>query len=601
MPANSSFDLVSLDFDALKGSLISWLQTQTQFKDFDFTGSNLNVLMDLLSYNTTKNAFYLNMALSEGFLDSAQLLPSVLSHAKELNYLPRSARSAKATVQVDFSATTDNAPYVVPKGQSFTALVKNKSFLFSIPETIIVASPNTSFSFTTDIYQGQYVKESFIFDTTSLVPQRFKLTNPNIDTDSIVVNVFENQLIADIYRRAISLLDLDGTSKVYFVQTNPVDGNYEILFGDGIVGYQPKNGSTVVVDYRLSDGDVANGAGRFAINFDPTAPFGEMTSNIRVTTITAATGGAPIEDIETTRFYAPRWFQTQERAIVPMDYEVLLKTQFPEIHAINVYGGETLSPPQFGKVVVALVISNVLGLPQTKLQQYYDFLKKRCPITVQPIFTLPQYLWIKVFSTIRYNVNVTNETENRMQSVVSQAIADYNNTFLNDFNVTFRFSKFCEAIDNSDSSIVSDVTQIFVYKEFAPFTNMSQSGLLKFGFAFNNLFPPTPQSHARTLDRCFYTSGFVYNGHPSLMEDDGQGNVRIMQIINDQYTFVKNVGTIDYTNGTIRFDNVIFDSYDGPAICFYVWPLDYDVTCAFNTILAIKPDKVELTIQQLQQ
>ena len=601
MPANTSLELTSLDFDTQKASLLNYLRSQDLFRDYDFEGSNLNVLIDLLTYNTHKNAFYLNMALSEGFLDSAQLHASVLSHAKELNYLPRSARSSKARVRVDFGATSDHQPYIIQKGQSFTAAIKNNSFLFSIPETITCASSNTSFSFTTDIYEGAYVKESFVFETNTGLPLRFKLTNNNPDIDSLVVNIFEDSNIQGvIYRRVLSLLDLTEMSKVYFVQTSAVDGFYEIMFGDGVVGYQPKNGSLVVLDYRITAGSESNGAGRFSINFDPTSPFAELVGDMDVTVLATAMGGDEGEDIETTRFYAPRWFQTQERAIVPTDYKVLMQIQFPEIHAINVYGGEQLAPPQFGKVIVALEISNVDGLPQSKLDQYYKFLKARCPLTIIPIFIEPEYTYVKITTLVRYNVNVTSESVSRIRTIVLSAISEFNTEFLDDFDATFRFSKFQRAIDDSDVSIVSNLTDISVYKKFYPLPNISGNFFLNFAMPLRNDMPATPQVHRVQVEKVLRSTSFSFETEKVSLEDDGFGSVRIVKRQGDTITFVKNVGAINYDTGVVALNDFKVDAYDGPAICLYVQPREMDVSCSLNTILLIETDAVDITVEQIR-
>ena len=597
--ANTSLELTSLDFPTQKASLIASLRNQAIFKDYDFESSDLNILIDLLTVNTFKNAFYLNMALSEGFIDSAQLRNSVLSHAKELNYLPRSVRSAKANIRVEFTADGSHAPYIIDKGQSFTAQVKNKSFIFTIPETLIVASANNSFSFDTAIYEGPYVKESFVFDTNSQT--HFKLSNPNIDTDSIVINVFEDSnLLGVIFSRAISLLGLTGKSKVYFIQTSAVDGNYEIIFGDNIAGYQPKNGSLIVVDYRVASGSIANGSGKFTINFDPTTPFVELTGNIKITTLNPAIGGDEVESLETTRFYAPRWFQTQERAIVPSDYEVLLKTEFPEIANLNVYGGEQLLPPQFGKVVVSLNIANVQGLPQSKQKQYYDFLKSRCPLSIFPIFVPPQYTYIKVASVVRYNVNVTNETINRIKTIVVDAITNFNTEFLNDFNITFRLSKLIAAIDDSDPAIVSNLTYITIYKKTNPQPNMSQNIVLMFGVPLLNNLSPLAPTHPRGFEKVLYSSNFNFKGQNSILEDDGMGMVRIVQTTNNLHNAVLNVGTIDYNTGVVQLNNLTIDSYEGADLCIYVRPRDNDVACVLNTIMAIESSKIDVSVEQLR-
>ena len=218
--ANSSINLVGLDFSDIKQDFKNYLKSQDQFKDYDFDGSNMSVLMDLLAYNTYKNAFYLNMAVSEAFLDSSQMEASVLSHAKELNYIPRSARSSKAKIVVNFQASGDNQPYTVEKGSSFTSIIKNESFIFTIPEALSVSSTNTTFSFETYVYEGVYLKDSYIVDT-SIDTQRFILTNKNVDTDSLVVTVYEDGSdVGENYTMSSTLLDLNSTSKVYFLQAS---------------------------------------------------------------------------------------------------------------------------------------------------------------------------------------------------------------------------------------------------------------------------------------------------------------------------------------------------------------------------------------------
>ena len=241
MAANTSQDLVSLDFLQYKNSLKQYLQNNAYFKDYDFDGSNINVLLDLLSYNTFQNAFYLNMVMSESFLDSAQLKSSIVSHAKELNYLPKSITSAQATVNVVFQATGESQPYTIPKGSQFSALVKSNAYTFTTPEPILVTSANTTFSFQTDIYEGYYISDAYVFQQTDST-QRFKITNQAVDTQSIEVRVYEDgSQYGDIYKATDTLLGLDEYSKVFFLQATD-NGYYEILFGDNIFGYKPKAG-----------------------------------------------------------------------------------------------------------------------------------------------------------------------------------------------------------------------------------------------------------------------------------------------------------------------------------------------------------------------
>ena len=603
MPANSSSSVVNLDFDTYKQDLIQFLKSQTQFKDFDFTGSNMNVLMDLLAFNANKMAFFLNMGISEGFLDSAQLLNTVRSHAKDLNYTPKSATSAKANITVSFNASGINQPYIIPKGSTFSSIIKNNSVIFSMPDTITCASTNTSFSFTTNIFEGIYVKDSYVYVSDDTNPQpKFALTNPQIDTSSLSITVFEDgNIIGDTYKLATSLLDLDGTSKVFFIQCSAITGNFEVLFGDNNLGRQPKQGAILLFDYRVCNNDKGNGAGNFTINFDPTGSFGELNNTVNIVTNQNAIGGVFPEGIETTRFYAPRFFQTQERCITPNDYKIALKTQFPEINAVNAYGGEKATPPQYGKVFIAIDLTNINGIPISKISDYYTFIKGRCPLTIVPVFLSADKTYICVESTINYNINVTNESTQRIETLVTNAINVFNDTYLNDFNTTFRYSKFINAIDNSDPSIVSNNTKVLAYKKIIPLINKIQNISIDFAMPLIDDLGQTQLQHPIITEKTLTSTNFTYNGQLCTLEDDGNGIIRIVKTSGTNFNTITIIGTITYTTGQISLQQFKIDSYEGEAIKIYVMPKNNDINVSQSNILTIEPSGINLTIQTVNQ
>jgi len=601
MVANSTLNVVNLDFDSGKQDLITFLQSQPRFKDYDFTGSNINVLLDILQYNTFRNAFYLNMAISEGFIDSAQLTNSIRSHAKELNYVPRSAQSAKGTVTVNFTATGDSQPYIIAKGQTFSSIVKNNTFLFSIPETITAASTNTTFSFTTNIYEGNYIKDSYVFNPTTDNPHpSFAITNPNVDTRSITVTVFEDgSVVGDTYKYAISLLDLNNESYVYFLQCSAITGDYEVIFGDGIVGHQPKQGAIIVIDYRVTVGAQANGASTFVINFDPTGGGGELVSIDSVVTDSPSVSGYDHESLETTRFYAPRWFQTQERAVVAQDYPILLKTQFPEINAVTAYGGEDLVPPQYGTVVIAVDVAQLDTLPKSLENNYYSFIKNRCPLTVTPVLIAAQHTYIDVATIVRYNVNISADSIQRIATVVTGAVTDFNDLYLDEFNVIFRHSQLVESISHADPSIVSNITNVKLYKKIIPVPTIPTNFTLDFAVPLIDDLPPTPTIHS-IIERKVVTSDlFTYDGVICSLEDDGDGLVRVVTQISGKYNTVDTVGTIDYQKGIVSLNRLNVDSYLGSAINVYVVPKDVDVASSSNIILSIESNNIHVTVEQI--
>lgn len=594
---NSTINLIDLDQQSLKNDLRNYLRGQDQFKDYDFKGSSMNVLLDLLSYNTFKNAFYLNMAFSERWLDSAQLQSSIFSHAKDVNYLPRSVRSAKAKVRINFEASGDNQPYIIQKGSQFSTIVKSKSLTFTIPETIILSSADTKFEFTADIYEGIYVKESYVMTSGT---QRFRISNKNIDTQSLSVVVFEdNSTEGDLYKQATTLLDLDETSKVFFIQTSEI-GNYEIVFGDNIVGKKPKTNSIVVLDYRISLGLEGNGAKTFSVDFDPTNS-NELLSTPELEVIEASSNGADAETNDSIKYYAPRHYQVQERTVVADDYAVSLKQAFPEINAVSVFGGEELTPPIFGKVFISIDIKNIDGLPPTKLTEYYNYLKKRAPFSITPSFIEPEIIYLNIDTLVRYNINITTNTINRMKAIITDTILKYNETELNDFNVKFRNSFFSKLIDDSDLSIVSNITKVAAYKKINPKLNMVNNFTIDFGFSIVNNLPQQAQIYPIDDLRAVFSSLFVFQNQLCTIEDDGNGILRIVRTSENNKISLVNVGTVDYTSGRININNFNISSYDDNGIKLFVIPEDNDIIATKNNIMLIEPNDITLTIETIRE
>jgi len=595
--ANSSINLVGLDFDVIKNDFKSYLKSQDQFKDYDFDGSNMSVLLDILAYNTYKNAFYLNMAVSEAFLDSSQLEASVLSHAKELNYLPRSARSSRCKVRVDFQASGDTQPYIIEKGSSFTGIIKNESFIFTVPETLTVASTNTTFSYETYLYEGIFLKDSYIVDT-NIENQRFVITNKNVDTNSLVVTVYEDGSdIGENYFQSTTLLGLNSNSKVYFLQASDL-GNYEIIFGDNIIGKSPKNNSRITLDYRVSNGERADGVKELSINFDPTN--GDILETPEVTVTENALGGMQRESLDSVKYYAPRHFQVQERAITTSDYEIILKTQFPEINTLSVYGGEEVDPPRYGKVFIAVDVSNVEGIPENRKNEYYSFIKARSPLSIDPIIVEPIFTYLSVDSKVRYNINISKSTPDRLKTLVTQAILDYNQLYLDDFNATLRNSKLNYTIDSADSSIVSNITDVLIYKKVIPNLGTPQNIDILFNVALTNDLPELADSHPSSDRHTISSSLFNYNGIDVSIEDNGEGVLRLVQPIGDMHKKIRDVGTVNYDTGLIKLINFTVNSYQGNEIKIYARPRDSDVSVNKNTILTIEPTEIKVKIEAVR-
>ena len=626
MAANSSIVLTQLDFDSYKDSLKTFLKSQDRFKDYDFDGSNLSVLLDVLSYNTYQNAFYLNMISNEMFLDSAKLRDSVVSHAKELNYLPRSFRSSSAVIQlVITSSDASKRSIVIPKGTSFTSRVDDFTYNFSTTENYVITNRNplgSNFVYESEairIYEGNYLSDTYTVNYDR--PLVYKISNKRVDLESLLVTVFEdNGTTVQTYKRATSLFGHDGNSKVFFLQPGLGDA-YEVVFGDGVVGRKPKNNSAVIIEYRVCTGELPNGAFKF-IN---TARI-DNEPNVVIETITAAADGAVAEDLNSIKYNAPRAFTTQERAVTSEDYENLLKANFPEINAVVAYGGEDANPPQFGRIFLSIDLDEVDGLPKIKEAEYKKFLRSRSSVAIEPLFVSPDYTYLYVNTNIKYNINLTGLNPEDIRTNVIDSILTHASVNLNNFGRTLRYSRFIRDVDAAENSIISNETQVELVKYLTPvlsttvtstptstsgsLVSLATSGVVSSGqnvtIDFKNpLRNDVPGKGAEHLIGDIHvvsSSTFTYNGLPNCrLEDNGDGIMRIINTSGTQHRTILDIGTVDYDTGIIRIDNFNITNYTGTSLKVYAKPRNLDITSSQNVILNILENDVDVTIEQIRE
>lgn len=587
---DSSINLVNLDFDTFKQQLKTYLKSQPIFQDYDFDGSNMSVLLDVLSYNTYLNSFYLNMIGNEMFLDTAVLKDSVVSRAKELNYTPRSFNSARAVVDIAVQTDGSIPTITMPKGTSFNTRIGSNSFTFTTDRNITFSGSNTLFT-TGEItlYEGQYITDTFTINYSD-TGQRFILSNPTADITSLSVAVVEDNGSNTLsYLRASSLFDKQSNSQIYFVQAAEGE-KYEILFGDGVIGRKPKDNSIIVCDYRISKGELPNGS----FKFRPDSTIGGF-SNVVITTISAATGGAVSESVESIRFNAPRYFTSQERAVTAEDYENLLRIQYPEINAVSVFGGEESDPPQFGKVFVSVDLVDIEGIPDNKKREYYNFLKPRSALSIDPIIIDPDYMYTKVDCYVRFNPNVTSLNESDIQTLVLNAIKNYNSNNLDDFKSTLRYSKLVQAIDQADSSILSNDTNVNIVRTVVPLIGTTQTYDIDFQQALEEDFADLGSSHDKNFISAIYSTEFYVNNALVQLEDDGLGAVRLVSQVDDSHTVIQEVGTVDYSTGKVQLKNLNIQNYIGNAIKIYARPREKDIFSKQKTLLSIRDEDVTIT------
>lgn len=562
--ANSSITLTELDFDSYKDSLKSFLRSQEEFKDYDWDGSNMSVLLDLLSYNTYQLGFYLNMIGAESHLDSAQLRDSVVSHAKDLNYSPRSFSSAFAIVDINIKSSDSNKSSIfIPRGTKFSAKLGDNNFIFTTDENITVQGVNDFIAENVTIYEGSIVSESYV------TGNRYLINNARADTSSLVVTVLEDNGATVLeYKKAESLFDVDETSLVYFLQ-GAESGKYEIIFGDGVIGRKPKENSIIQIEYRISSGELPNGAKIFKplSNID-----GE--TDISITTITAASSGSVNESIDEIKFNAPRYFSTQERGVIAEDYENLLKINFPEINSVVAFGGEELSPPKYGKVYIAIDLKELDFLPDSKISQFQEFIRRRSPVTIEPVFIEADYLYISVNSLVKYDINKSSLSISDMKTIVLEAIQEYSRTCLDDFNKALRYSKFVEAIDSADTSIISNETSLSCYKKISTKDIISDNSIIDFGFSLSEV----------------YSSSFAYKGKQCYLQNDGD----ILSIYFSSNKLL-DIGTVNLETGLINISRFVPDDLV-TEIKVYAKTTSLDIISGKNTIINILPVDVTLNV-----
>ena len=598
MAANSGIAIAELDFDTVKTNLKTFLEGQAQFQDYDFAGSNLNVLLDVLAYNTYYNNFYLNMLASEMFLDTALIRDSIISHAKELNYLPRSSRGSEATINIEITPSDTPASINIPKGTEFTTVVESNTYTFATTEShIITADVNGDYIANNIIIREGDAIEEF-FAVTSNTSQRFVLSNKDIDTRSITVKVRESNtsITNTTYSYATSLFGLGANSAIFFLQPAEKE-KYEVVFGNDIAGKRPVSGNLVEVYYQVCNREESNQASAFS-----SASSIQGYSNVAITTVSRARGGAAPESIADIKFNAPRNVQVQERAVTKNDYKILLQQRFPEIEAITVFGGEDQDPPQYGRVVVSVDLENADGIPNITKQQYKEFIDQRTPVSIESVIIDPEFSYIEVSSHIHYNVNSTNATPSDIKSSVLSSIETFANNTLQDFEKTLRYSKLVSAIDDADSSILSNETNVRIYKNFIPTLNTATDAVLNYQNKLKQGPKLNTTTRVSTYVAAIQSEAFTFGSSPGFFIDNGDGLLQIVTSIGDAFSILDpDVGTVDYNTGKVTIKAAVIAAYTGSGIKVYARPYEQEIAAKLNTILRLESVDATLTIAQARE
>ncbi len=545
----------NLDFADLRSQIKDYLRTNSKFTDFDFEGSNFSVLIDLLAYNSYINAYNTNMAVNECFLDSATLRENVVSLARNIGYVPRSSRSASATVNFSVDLGTNDTRIVILKaGQVALGNQQGGQYIFSIPDDFVatVDDNNVALFNNLEIYEGVYLTKTFTIDY-SQPNQRFILPNANIDTTSIRVTV--ESTTKEIYSLYDNILRVDSTSKLFLIQEIE-DEQYQILFGDGILGKKPPAGATVTVSYIVTNGPLANGATNFSfIGILKDDTDATLTSGISLlTTIQSAVNGDTVEDISSIKYLAPRIYAAQYRAVTANDYKGIIPYVYPNVESVTAYGGEELDPPEYGKVFISIKPRNGSFLSQITKDSISTQLKQYSIAGIKPEIIDLKYLYVEVDSSVYYNTNAISNVTDLRTSVVKTLTTYSQSTDINAFGGRFKYSKIVGLIDDSARGVTSNITKVKMRRDIIPEINTFATYELCYGNAFYQ------QCDGYGIKSTGFTvsniNGTIYLGDVPI-SGTTTGRLVFFKLENNLPLIVKNdAGTIDYTKGEIILDVV---------------------------------------------
>ena len=593
---NKRLRVTELDFDDIKDNLKVFLKGQNQFKDYDFEGSGMNILLDTLAYNTHYLAYNANMVANEMFLDSSSLRSSAVSHAKALGYEVTSARAPTATINVNLSTTA--ATKTMSAGTAFSSTVDGTSYQFVTISDITSTNTGNNVPFdSVTVYEGTYVTAKFVVDTSD-VDQRFILADSRSDTSTLVVKVQNSttDTTTTTYTKAVDITQLSASSTVYYLQEVET-GRYEVYFGDGVVSQALSDGNIVQLQYVITNKTEANGAASFS---SPTSIDG--ATNITVTTVASASGGAEPETIQSIKLNAPLDYASQGRAVTTKDYEVYVKRLFPNTQAVSVWGGEdgsydsstgVSSTPEYGKVFISVKSTTGVDLTSAQKTNLETALAPYKVASVTPVVVDAETTNLILGITIMYDSSATTYNADQIASLVATTVGNYNTSDLQLFNAPFRHSKLLGLIDSTDSSILNSVATVTMAKNFTPTLSVSTS----YNLNFNNKFFNPHSGHNADAGGIISSTGFYLNDVTTseyFFDDDGAGNLRSYYLVAGVRTYNNlTAGTVDYINGTITINAIIItgvgevDGATSSQIRVTVLPNSNDITPVRNQILEI--------------
>ena len=594
MAIENNLRVDELNFEGIKDNFKRYLQSQDQFRDYNFDGAGISVLLDLLAYNTYYNSFYLNMVASEAFLSTAQKRNSVVNLANSLNYVPRSTSSASITGTLALTVSGSPASINIPAFTKFVGSVDGTSFIFSNVDSKTIFSASGVYSDSITLKEGSVITTRY--SVVSADPdQRFLIPNSKVDTTTMVVTVLNSAVDSTTrtFTLAENLVEIDSSSLVYFLQESE-DGQYEIKFGEGTFGVALDNGNIVVIRYLVSSGALANDINALT--------YSDSIATVLTATFTAddpAVGGANRETPAQIKFNAPKSYEAQNRVVTAEDYKSLLLSQ-PTVNSVVVWGGEDNDPPTYGKVFIAIkpTTGDVLTATE-KVNLINSVIKPKKVLTIQTEIVDPDYVYIEVTTSVNYDAKKTSLSSDSIKSLVLATIQNYSLTDLDTFGTYFRYSKLSRLIDVSERSILSSVTTAQMIKEVDVQLGVGTRYEINFSNAIDNATDGRPTTHPNGVGNKITSNSFTFGGFSDCFLEDNNGIIRIYRVLGIENIPVSvNAGSINYDTGKIILTSFAPTSFDdgGTTLKITAAPQDKDILPLRGQILSIRTSDIDITM-----
>ena len=595
--ASNKLTVSDLDFDSIKTNLKTFLQSQSEFQDYNFEGSGFAILLDLLAYNTHYLGFNANMLANEMYLDSADIRKNIVSLAKMLGYTPTSAKSPTASLNILIN-NASGASVTMSKGTIFTSSISGNSYQFVTNQIHTLTPLNGVYQFSNiPVYEGTLTTFKYTVNTSD-PDQRFIIPSANADTTTLKVQVQNSSgdTTTSTYSLATSITSLDSTSRVYFLQ-EVEDGKFEIYFGDGVIGKSLSDGNIVIMEYIVTNKTESNGASNFALSGSI-----ETFSDVSITAASVAQGGAEPQTKESIRYNAPLQYSSQDRAVTTGDYETKVLELYPNAQSVSAWGGEDDETPVYGVVKIAIKAASGSTLTDATKKSIVSQLRKYNVASVRPVIVDPETTSIILTSNIKYDEKATTKNTNTLKSEITTAISNYNTNTLQKFDGVFRHSKVTGLIDDVNNSILSNVTSLLIRKIITPTISSSTRYDIYFR---NGIYNPHPD-HKSGTGGVVTTSGFKVPSDEKIyfLDDDGSGNIRRYYFVGSVRTYVNTTqGTVNYNTGQITINSLTVASVENirgassTIIEVTVEPASYDIVPVRDQIIEIDTANSTITVE----